>query len=197
MQRYSCSDAKPGSVGKGIPGVLLRVLGPAGEPVAPGETGEIVAEGPNVMRGYWREPEATARCLRGGRLHTGDLATVDAEGFLYIVDREKDILKCGGVRVSCRQIEDELAECDSLLEAAVVGVPDDVLGERVKAFVVAREPTCKGPCRREECRGIVGRVDRFCRERLHRNLVPREIVLMPALPRNSAGKVARRELKAQ
>lgn len=189
-------DSKPGSIGRGIPGVRLQVLGPSGQPVAPGEVGEIVAEGPNLMRGYWRDPESTAQALRGGRLHTGDLATVDSDGFLYIVDREKDFLKCGGVRVSCRQIEDELAECEGLLEAAVVGVPDGVLGECVKAFVVTRQPSCQGPCRYLSCRRDIAEVERFCRERLHRNLAPREIVLMPALPKNGAWKVIRRELKA-
>ncbi len=125
---------KLGSIGKGIPGVRLRVLNESGKDVLESETGEIVAEGPNVTLGYWRDPEETAACFKGGRLHTGDIATVDAEGFIYIVDRAKDFLKCGGKRVGCRQLEQQILQFESLLEVAVIGVPDEVLGEAVKAF---------------------------------------------------------------
>jgi len=190
-------DSKIGSIGKGIPGVTLRVLNNASGPVAPGEIGEIVAQGANVPRGYWKDPEESAKCFRDGNLYTGDLATVDEDGFVYVVDRGKDFLKCGGVRVSSRQVEDRLLECEWLLEAAVVGVPDDLLGEAVKAFVVPRESACNGPCQWTDCRGAKDRLLRFCRERMPTKLVPKEIVLLPVLPKNSAGKVVKADLKAQ
>jgi len=178
---------KPGSIGKGIPGVKLRVLNESGEEVCPGEVGEIVAEGENVTQGYWCAPEETAVCFRNGRLFTGDLATVDDDGFIYVVDRAKEFLKCGGKRVSCRQLEDRLLEFDGLLEAAVVGVPDDVLGEAVKAFVVPRLPVCDG---------LEARLHLFCKANMPPPLVPRDIVMLKSLPKNSAGKVLKQELRS-
>ena len=181
-----CLETKLGSIGKAIPGVRLRVLNERGEEVRPAETGEIVAEGANVARGYWRAPEESAACFRDGRLYTGDLATVDEDGFLYIVDRTKDFLKCRGERVSCRRIEETLLESEDLVEAAVIGVPDDVLGEAVKAFVVGLS---------QERNGLAGKVMAFCRERLPPHLLPKEIVALPALPKNSAGKVLKASLR--
>jgi long-chain acyl-CoA synthetase len=177
---------KIGSVGKGIPGVRLRVVDESGRQVLPGETGEIVAEGENVALGYWGDPEETANIFRGGQLYTGDLATVDEDGFVYILDRAKDILKCGGKRVSCRQVEDQLQAFEGLLEAAVVGIPDEVLGEAVKAFVVARFPDYP---KFEKC------LQDYCLTCLPPELVPKEFVLLPALPKNSAGKVDKQILR--
>ena len=179
-------DTKPGSIGKAIPGVRLRVLDERGREVAPGEVGEIVAEGRNVARGYWRAARETAETFRDGKLHTGDLATVDEDGFLYIVDRAKDFLKCRGERVGCRQIEDALLECEDLLEAAVIGVPDDVLGEAVQAFVVPRNGAAGG---------IAERLTLFCKERLPAHLQPKQIVVLRSLPKNSAGKVVKSGLR--
>lgn len=178
-------DTKLGSIGKGIPGVTLRVLDESGQTVQPGEVGEIVAEGENVAIGYWRAPQESTTSFRNGKLYTGDMATVDEDGFIYIVDRAKDFVKCGGERISCRKIEDQLLECDGLLEAAVVGVPDEVLGEAVKAFVVPRTPNCNGF--RES-------LHLFCKKHMPPQLVPREIVVLQALPKNSAGKVLKRNL---
>jgi len=179
-------STKPGSIGKAIPGVVLRVLSQSGEEVAPGEVGEIVAEGENIGQGYWRAPAETAKTFRNGKLYTGDLATADEEGFLYVVDRTKEFVKCGGTRVSTRQIEDILLGWDELLEAAIVGVPDEVLGEAVRAFVVPRH------CDQE---GIEERLRLYCRANLPRSFHPRDIVVVKALPKNSAGKVMRAELK--
>ena len=188
-------DGKTGSIGKGIPGVNLRVLNTAGQPVAPGEVGEIVAEGANVARGYWRAPEEESHSFRDGRLYTGDLATVDAEGFLYVVDRSKDFLKCGGERVSSRQIEEQLLECEELLEVAVIGTADDLLGEAVMAFVVPREGGCSGPCHWPTCRGIQERVRLFAREHLRPKLAPKALLVFSSLPKNGTGKVLKAELK--
>jgi len=179
-------DTKPGSIGKGIPGVTLRVLNDSGDEVRPGEVGEIVAEGENVTLGYWHAPEETAASFRNGTLFTGDLATVDKDGFIYVVDRAKEFLKCGGKRISCRQVEDRLLEFDGLLEAAVVGVPDDVLGEAVKAFVVPRRPVHEG---------LEARLYRFCKEHMPPALIPKDIVMLEALPKNSAGKVMKSDLR--
>ncbi len=179
-------DKKLGSVGKGIPGVRLLVLDTSGQRVLPGEVGEIVAEGENVTLGYWGEPAETSITFRDGVLHTGDLATVDQDGFIYIVDRAKDFLKCGGKRVSCRQVESELQGFECLLEAAVLAAPDEVLGEAVKAFLVARMPDCP---EFEQC------FHAFCKEHLLPQLVPKTFVVLPALPKNSAGKVLKQNLK--
>jgi len=150
-------DTKLGSIGTGIPGVALQVLSESGAPVRPGEVGEIVAQGENVARGYWADPAESETTFRRGALHTGDLATVDEDGFIYVVDRAKDFLKCGGERVSCRQLEDQILASNELLEAAVIGIPDDVLGESVKLFVVPRAGTSEG---------LTERLHGFCKERL-------------------------------
>ena len=179
-------ERKIGSIGRGMPGVNLCVLKPTGEEVRPGEVGEIVAEGENITCGYWHEPRESAISFRDGKLYTGDLATVDEDGFIYVVDRAKDFLKCGGKRVSCRQLEDQLLEFDGLLEAAVIGVPDDMLGEAVKAFVVPREAGSEG---------LEGRLHIFCKERMPLELIPREIVVLGGLPKNSSGKVLKQNLR--
>ena len=178
-------DSKLGSVGKGIPGVRLRVLNAADEEVRPGEVGEIVAEGKNVTQGYWGAAQETAAIFRNGKLYTGDLATVDNEGFIYIVDRAKDFWKCGGKRVSCREVEQRLLEFPCLLEAAVVATLDDVLGEAVKAFLVSRMPGCQSF---NEC------LRAFCNQHLPRELHPKEINVVRRLPKNSAGKVLKSDL---
>jgi long-chain acyl-CoA synthetase len=180
-------NTKAGSIGRGIPGVELRVLDESGVPVLPGQIGEIVARGDNIALGYWNAPYDTENTFRNGALFTGDLATVDDDGFIYVVDRAKDFVKCGGERVSCRQIEDQLLAFDELLEAAVIGVPDDVLGESVKAFVVPRSgmiPT-----------GLSERLHRFCKDRMPPRLVPRDIVVLGTLPKSPAGKVLKATLK--
>ncbi|HTY85559.1 MAG TPA: AMP-binding protein [Silvibacterium sp.] len=170
---------RPGSIGKAIPGVTLRVVDDAGSEVPPGHPGEIVAEGENVALGYWRAPQETAATFRHGKLHTGDIATVDSDGFLYIVDRAKDFLKCGGKRISCRQIEDQILECRDLLEVAVVGVRDEVLGEAVGAFVVPRNP---------QSGDAAAVVHAFCKQHLPPALIPKKIVVLRSLPKNEAGK---------
>ena len=179
-------EAKAGSIGKGIPGVKLSVLDEQGAPVCPGAVGEIVAEGDNITRGYWRDPTESAVSFQNGRLHTGDLATVDADGFIYIVDRAKDFIKCGGTRVSCRQLEEMLLEFKELLEVAVIGIPDELLGEAVRAFVV--------PCK-FGAEGLEERVRQFCRRELRPQLVPKQISVLRQLPKNSSGKVLKQALK--
>jgi long-chain acyl-CoA synthetase len=179
-------DRKSGSIGKAIPGVRLWVVDQSDREIKPGEIGEIVAEGVNVTRGYWDAPQESSLSFRNGRLYTGDMATVDDEGFIYLLDRLKDFLKCGGERISCRQIEESLREFEEVLEAAVVGMPDEVLGEAVKAFVVPRDSTQTGFC---------DRLLAFCKSHMSAQVVPREIIVLGALPKNASGKIAKQELK--
>lgn len=177
---------KIGSIGKAIPGVRLSVVNEQGDEIGPGQQGEIVAEGANIAIGYWKEPEETASSFRNGRLYTGDLATVDEEGFIYIVDRTKDFVKIGGKRTSCRSIEEQMLEFSNIIEAAVIGIPDSVSGEALRAFVVPRY--------REDHR-FMENFRAFCAESLPFHLVPKEIVQLDALPKNSAGKVLKSVLK--
>jgi acyl-CoA synthetase (AMP-forming)/AMP-acid ligase II len=181
----SLLDTKLGSIGRGIPGVALEVLDADGRPVPPGVVGEVVARGENVALGYWRDPEATAQSFRDGALWTGDLATVDEDGFIFVVDRAKDFIKPTGHRVACKQVEDHIVAVPDVVEAAAVGVPDDVLGEAVKAFVSLR--------RGAVC--TVGEVLAHCRRVMPPYMVPREIVVLTSLPKNSSGKVDRATLR--
>jgi long-chain acyl-CoA synthetase len=178
-------DRRLGSIGKGMPGVELRVARPDGTPVAAGEVGEIVARGDNVTRGYLDDAEQTAQTFRDGALWTGDLARVDEDGFIFVVDRAKDFIKASGHRVAAKEIEDALVALPEVVEAAVVGVPDDVLGEAPKAFVVLR----RGAALTAE--DLV----RHCRRLLPAYMVPRDVALVGSLPRSASGKVAKSELR--
>jgi acyl-CoA synthetase (AMP-forming)/AMP-acid ligase II len=182
-------DTKPGSIGRGMKDVHLRVLTEDGVDVQPGQIGEIVATGRSIAQGYWQERESTATPFRNGALNTGDLATVDDDGFIYIVDRRSDFVKCRGERVSCRSVEDILIASDELAEAAVVGVDDPVLGEALKAFVVPRSDRSRD--------GTVERLKAFCRTRLPLHLVPQEFVVLDALPKYDTGKIAKSRLKLE
>jgi long-chain acyl-CoA synthetase len=179
-------DSKLGSVGTGIPDVKLSVVKENGDPVRPGETGEIVAEGENVCLGYWHEEDSGS--FRDRKLYTGDLATVDEDGFIYIVDRAKDFLKCGGKRVSARQLENVLLENKELLEAAVIGVPDEVLGEAAVAYLVLRDPKSG-----TDAAALEG----HCRRKLPPAFVPKDFIFLRSLPKNSSGKVLKSVLKNQ
>jgi long-chain acyl-CoA synthetase len=178
-------DKKMGSIGKGIPGTQLKVIDEHGQEVLPGQVGEIVAEGDNVTLGYWDAKEDSALTFRDGYLRTGDLATVDDEGYIFIVDRSKDFIKCAGRRVSCREIEDAILKFEGLIEVAVVGVPDDLLGEAIKLFIVPQ--TLSGD--------LVDRLQGFCSQRFPSHLIPKEIVVLSELPKNSAGKIMKSTLR--
>jgi acyl-CoA synthetase (AMP-forming)/AMP-acid ligase II len=180
-------EKKLGSIGKAIPGVSLKILNELGEEVRNGEVGEIVADGPNITRGYWGDPVETARSFRDGKLYTGDMATVDKDGCIFIVDRAKSFLKCGGRRVSTRQLEELILEFQPLREAAVVGIPDDVLGEAVKAFVVPRDDVFPD---------LQKLLILHCRQRMPQEFVPRQIVFLESLPKSSTGKVLKEALKS-
>ena len=182
-----CLGRKLGSIGRGLPSTRLEVLKADGTPVVPGsaETGEIVASGDNIALGYWNDPAETAKFFRQGRLHTGDLARVDKDGFIFIVERERELIKCGGNRVSAKEVEEVIAQLPAVVEVAVVGRPDDLLGEAIQAFVVA----VPGSGLRAQA------VQEHCRKHLAPFKVPATVVLLLSLPHNSSGKVLKGKLR--
>ena len=179
------SIRKAGSIGKAIPGVRITLRKEDGAFASPGEVGEIVAEGENVMAGYWNNPDGTTAVLKDGCLRTGDLARADEEGFLYIVGRRSEMIKTGGHRVSPKEIEEVISAMPGVHETAVVGVPDEMLGQAIRAFVV-REPG-----------GSVSMKDvlKHCAKNLEPFLVPHDVVFPDELPKSPTGKVDRAGLK--
>jgi long-chain acyl-CoA synthetase len=176
---------KIGSVGPAIPHVELRVVDDADRPVPVGEVGEIIARGPNVMKGYLNCPQETAEALRGGWYHTGDLGRVDADGYYYIVDRKTDLILVGGLNVYPREVELVLAAHPAVAEAAVIGIPDPVRGEMPKALVVPREGQAVDP----------QELLQWCRQRLANYKVPRTVSLVSQLPKTVTGKILKTELR--
>ena len=177
---------KPESVGVAMPVCELEVVDESGRARAPGEVGELWIKGPNVVKGYWNKPEATRESFTDGWLHSGDLATIDEEGFVYIVDRAKDMLIRGGENVYCVEVESVLYDHPAVMDAAVVGLPHRVLGEEVAAVVQVKHGA---DVREEELRADVA-------ERLAAFKVPVRIELrQEPLPRNANGKILKRELK--
>ena len=178
-------DTRLGSVGKGIPGVTLKVIGESGEQVRPGEVGEIYAWGENISPGYFNDPEATAQKFVGGALHTGDLAVVDKDGYIFVVDRKADFIKSCGFRVSSQQIEACIIELPEVVAAAVIGEPDLVRGEAILAFVVIKDGSTLN----------AEQVITHCARRLASHMVPRDVVFIDKLPLNANGKVVKTELR--
>jgi long-chain acyl-CoA synthetase len=178
---------KLGSIGRGLPSTRLEVVKPDGSPVAPGsdEIGEIVASGDNIALGYWNDPQETARYFGRGRLRTGDIARVDADGFIYIVEREREMIKSGGNRVSAKEVEDVVAELPDVVEVAVVGMPHELLGEAIVAVVVI---TPSGQVTPTD-------VQNHCRKRLPVFKTPEMVYFVKNMPHNEAGKVIKSKLK--
>ena len=181
---------KPSSVGKAIPGTEAFLLDDAGNRVAPGVVGTLYVRGPHVMMGYWNLPDATAHMLKPGpwpgerMLCTHDLFKTDEDGFLYFVGRSDDIIKSRGEKVSPAEVENVLAAIPGVKEAAIVGVPDELLGEAVRAFVVL-DPGVEMDERRFR---------RECMARLENYMVPRDVVFLDELPKTGSGKVRRKSL---
>jgi len=174
------------SCGKQVLGLEVRVVTARGEDVKPLEIGEIIARGPNVMLGYWRMPEATAQVLKDGWMHTGDLATVDEEHYIYILDRAKDMIISGGENVYSVEVEQALSTHPAVLEVAVIGIPDERWGEAVHAVVV-----CK-PGMRVNDEELIA----HARTQIAGYKVPRSIEFhSEALPKSGAGKILKRELR--
>lgn len=172
-----------GSVGRQMPLARVRVVDDAGRDVPPGTPGEIVVKGDQVLMGYWRNPEATAASFVDGWFRSGDVGRWDEDGYLYIVDRKKDMILTGGENVYPREVEEVLYQHPAVVEAAVVGAPDPKWGEKVVAVV----------CRRSEVSGE--ELIAFCRERIASYKKPKHVVFIDALPKNASGKVLKRELR--
>ncbi|HXX95300.1 MAG TPA: fatty acid--CoA ligase family protein, partial [Planctomycetota bacterium] len=184
-------DQKPESVGKAIPGTEVYLLSEDGQAVKPGEPGILYVRGPHVMMGYWKKPEPSAEMLKPGRypgervLCTHDWFTMDAEGYLYFQGRTDDIIKCRGEKVSPIEVENCLHGIPGIREAAVIGVPDPLLGEAVRAFV-ALEEGCT--LTEKEIKGL-------CLSHLENFMVPKEVLFLSELPKTPTGKIRKRELR--
>jgi long-chain acyl-CoA synthetase len=198
LEGYGCTEAmsavcvtrpsdppRPGFVGRPVDGCEIRIEDGDGEPVAAGELGEICVRGPNVMLGYWRQPEATEAVMGGGWLHTGDVGRMDADGFVAVVERKKDLIIRGGINVYPRDVEEVLSEHPDVAMAGVVGRPDELMGEEVVAFVV----------RRAGSEASEDDVLAFAADRLSKPKRPKEVRFVAQLPLTPVGKVNRRELR--
>jgi long-chain acyl-CoA synthetase len=186
---FSGGLPKVGSIGIPFPSTDARIVA-IDDPLkvlGVGEVGELALRGPQVMRGYWNGEAETKLALKDGWLLTGDIARMDEDGYLYIVDRKKDMIDVGGLKVYPREVEEVLFEHPAVKEAAVVGMADEFRGEAVKAFVVLKDPAQKDTAEAD----IVA----FCKERLAKYKVPRKMEFVPDLPKTLVGKVLRRKLK--
>ncbi len=173
------------SCGRPLPGCQIRVVNAAGQDVARGETGEIIASGDTVTSGYWNLPEETAQVIGDGWFYTGDLASVDEDGYIYIVDRKKEIIITGGENVSPREVEEVVYSHPAVLEAAVVGMPDERWGEAVTAVVV--------PKKGSELH--IKDITDICKQSLAGFKVPKSVYFVESLPKTASGKVAKKELR--
>jgi long-chain acyl-CoA synthetase len=182
-------DEASGALSVGVPvyNTVVRIVGDDGQDLPPGEIGEIVTSGPQVVSGYWNKPEETQRAIPGGAMHTGDVGYMDSDGWFYIVDRKKDQINAGGYKVWPREVEDVLYEHEAVREAAVVGVPDAYRGETVKAFVSLRPGHAA-----DEAELIA-----FCKERMAAYKYPRQVEFLDEIPKTVTGKLLRRELRAR
>jgi long-chain acyl-CoA synthetase len=177
--------AKPGTVGLPVWGVSVRVVDPQDNDVPQGEMGEIVIKGHNIMKGYYKRPAETAEAMRGGWFHSGDLGSLDADGFLSITDRVKDMIIRGGFNVYPREVEEVMMTHPAVSLAAVVGVPHDRHGEEVKAYVILKPDAACDPDELME----------WCKENMAGYKYPREIEFREALPMTATGKILKRELR--
>jgi long-chain acyl-CoA synthetase len=176
---------KPGSIGTPIPGVEVRIVDEEGNDLPVGEIGELIVRGPNVSPGYYKMPEETGQTFRNGWLYTGDVARMDKDGYLFIVDRKKDLIIRGGLNIYPWDVEAVIYEHPAVLDVAVVGVPDPIMGEEVKAFVVLKPE-----------HSVTGQeLIAYCQESLGKFKCPRYIEFIDQIPRNAVGKVLRQELR--
>ena len=173
----------------GVPvyNTVVRIVDDEGKDLPPGEIGELVTDGPQVVAGYWNQPEETAGALPGGVLHTGDVGFMDEDGWFYIVDRKKDQINVGGYKVWPREVEDVLYEHEAVREAAVIGVPDDYRGETVKAYVSLRPGKSATP----------DELIAFTKQRMAAYKYPRLVEILDEIPKTVTGKLLRRELRAR
>ncbi len=175
------------SIGLPLRGVEIRIFDDNDRQLPTNEIGEIVVRGPNVMKGYWNQPEATAEAMRSGWFHTGDLGKIDEDGYVYIVDRKKDMIIVSGINVYPREVEDILFTHPKVALAAVIGVPDEVKGEEIKALIQLKEGETATP----------QEIIRFCAERMAAYKVPRFVEFRDELPISGTGKVLKRTLREE
>ncbi|WP_406391796.1 AMP-binding protein [Streptomyces sp. NBC_00882] len=187
-EREAPVDPVSGTLAVGVPGpeTVVRIVDDSGAEVPFGEQGEILVHGPQVVPGYWRRPEATAETFPDGELRTGDIGFMDPEGWLYVVDRKKDMINASGFKVWPREVEDVLYTHPAVREAAVVGVPDGYRGETVKAYISLRPGAETDP----------DALAAYCKERLAAYKYPRQVEILPDLPKTASGKILRRELRS-
>ncbi len=178
---------KIGSVGEPLPMTEVKIVDECGNELPPGEVGEIIVKGPQVMKGYLKNEEETKKTIRNGWLYSGDLGRMDEDGLLYIVDRKKDMIIRGGENVYPVEVEEVLYEMDEVLEAAVVGIPHEIYGEVPKAFIVLKD----GRQLTEED------VIAFCKKKLAKYKCPQEVAFLETLPRNASGKVLKHVLRME
>ena len=178
-------ERRLGSVGKPIPGVEVKILDDQDRELPAGTVGEICVRGPSVMQGYYRMPEETQKTLKNGCLHTGDVGRLDADGYLYIVERKKDLIIRGGFNIYPREVEEVLYAHPKVAEAGVVGMPDPLMGEDVLAFVVVKAGQ---EANAEEMMA-------FCAEKLARFKCPKQVRFVESLPKSPVGKILRKELR--
>ncbi len=177
---------KPGSIGKAVWGVQVKLVDPDGKEVPAGEKGELLYKGHNVMKGYYKKPEATAETIQEGWLHSGDIATMDEEGFYFIVDRTKDMIIRGGLNVYPREVEEVMIKHEGVSLVAVLGVPDEEMGEEIKAYVVLKEGY--NPSEAD--------LIAWTKEHIAAYKYPRYVEFMTALPMSATGKILKKELRA-
>jgi long-chain acyl-CoA synthetase len=182
---YHHRPTKPGSIGQPIPEVEVRIVDDEDRDVRLGEVGELLVKGPNVSAGYYQLPEETARTFRGGWLHTGDMARMDEDAYLYIVERKKDLIIRGGFNIYPRDIEEILYRHPAVQDAVAIGIPDPIMGEEIKVYIVLKE----------DSKATEEDIRQYCRKQLAKNKWPKEIEFMKALPRNPMGKILRKELR--
>ncbi|HKX93092.1 MAG TPA: AMP-binding protein [Methylibium sp.] len=175
---------KPDSIGMPVPGTEVRIVDDAGRAVTPGEPGELILRGPQVMQGYWQRPDESAKTLREGWLYTGDVAVMDADGYFRIVDRKKDMILVSGFNVYPNEVEDAIAQMDEVLEVAVIGVPDARTGEAVRAYIVPQAEGLTEQAVREHCRRL-----------LTDYKLPKAIEFRKELPKTPVGKILRKDLR--
>ena len=199
IQGYGLTEASPvvtinpvfekefnGSIGLPISSTDVMICDDNGKSLGPGEVGELCVKGPQVMEGYWRQPEETANVLsQDGWLKTGDMARIDDQGYVYIVDRKKDMILVSGFNVYPNEIEEVISLMPEVLEVCVVGVPSEKTGEAIKAFIVKRDESLTDEA-----------IVNFCKERLTKYKVPKQIEFRESLPKSNVGKILRRELVA-
>jgi acyl-CoA synthetase (AMP-forming)/AMP-acid ligase II len=173
-------EAKKGSMGKGIPGVELKVVNEKGEKIKPGEIGEVIARGDNVMLGYFGDEEGTRNAIRNGWLYTGDLGTVDKDGYIFLTARKKEIIKVGGKRISPKEIEAVILELPYVVDCTIDGIEDELLGEALKATIVTRGDNGKEV--------VLDKIKQHCSKHLALYKIPQIFELKEQLVISATGK---------